>query len=479
MKVHTGFDRIWRVLGSVSLRTKIFGIVLGSTLILSLVFLAQVRNALGDVLIEKSREEGISVARDVAARATDLILINDVYSLHKLLLETQRNYTDVRYAFILDTQNHVLAHTFGEGFPLELITVNAAAPDTYQNTVVLDVGNEVVWDVAVPIFDGRAGTARVGISSNSVTNTLREISLQLVITLTVVLAGSLLAATVLTLVLTKPILTLVDATEKISRGDYSTRVERWADDEIGDLAISFNHMASGLAKLDAVRSEREQLRRQLLEGVIAAQEEERRRIARELHDSTSQSLTSLKLGLQNVAHVCQGLEVEAQLEQLRCEAGHILDDVHALAVQLRPTVLDDLGLKAAVERLVKEWGKRHQTLADGFVHLRDERLSGGVETAIYRIVQEALANVAKHARADSVSVLVEQRAGDVITIIEDDGIGFDVTKGVDQGRLGLLSMKERAELLGGSLTIESRPDKGTSVFVTIPAIRERELADDG
>ena len=479
MNAHTGFDRVWRVLGSVSLRTKIFGIVLGSTLILSLVFLAQVRSALGDALEQKSREEGVSIARDVAARATDLILINDVYSLHKLLLETESNYPDVRYAFILDPQNHVLAHTFGEGFPLELIAVNGAAPDTYQNTVVLDVGDEVVWDVAVPIFGGRAGTARIGVSSSSVTNTLREIGLQLVITLTAVLAGSLLAATALTWVLTRPILTLVDATEKISRGDYSTRVERWADDEIGDLAVSFNQMASGLAKLDAVRSEREQLRRQLLEGVIAAQEEERRRIARELHDSTSQSLTSLKLGLQNVANACQGLGVEAQVEQLRCEAGHILDDVHALAVQLRPAVLDDLGLKAAVERLVREWAKRHETLADGFVHLQDERLSGDVETAIYRIVQEALANVAKHARAESVSVLVEQRDRDVITIIEDDGIGFDVTQGVDQGCLGLLSMKERAELLDGSLTVESEPGKGTSVFVTIPVVREMELADDG
>ena len=479
MSAHTGFDRIWRILGKVGLRTKIFGIVLGSTLILSLVFLAQVRSALGNVLVQKSREEGVSVARDVAARATDLILINDVFSLHELLLETERNYPDVRYAFILDAENDVLAHTFGEGFPLDLISVNAAGPGTYQNTVVLDVGNEVVWDVAVPIFDGRAGTARVGISSSNVTNTLQEISAQLVLTLTVVLAGSLLAATALTWVLTRPILTLVDATEKISRGDYSTRVERWADDEIGDLAVSFNQMADGLAKLEAVRSEREQLRRQLLEGVIAAQEEERRRIARELHDSTSQSLTSLKLGLQNVAGACQDSGVERQVDLLRYEVGEILDDVHALAVQLRPAALDDLGLKAAVERLVKEWARRHETLADGFVHLKDDRMPGTVETAIYRIVQEALANIAKHARAHSVSVLVEQRNGDVITIVEDDGIGFDATGVVDQGCLGLLSMKERAELLGGSLAIESEPGKGTSIFVTIPVIREREGANAG
>ncbi len=460
--------KLWGLLGSVNVRTKIFGIVLGSTLILSLSFVYQVRLSLHNVLEQKSQEQGVSIARDVAARATDLILVNDLFALHELLAETKENYADVRYAFILDSQERMLAHTFGEGFPLDLIDVNVVNAGEYQNTVVVDAGEEEVWDVAVPIFEGKAGVVRVGISDRSVHQTLASLTTQMLAILVAVLIGSLLAATSLTWVLTRPILTLVDATKKVALGDYSPRVARWANDEIGDLAVSFNQMATELGRLDEIRQEQEQLRRQLLEGVITAQEDERRRIARELHDSTSQSLTSLIIGLKNLEECCENPDILPQFEQLRVETGRTLDEVHALALQLRPAVLDDLGLEAALERLVSEWRLRYNVSADVLVHLREERLPGDVETTLYRIVQEALTNIGKHAHANSVSVLVERKDRDVVAVIEDDGIGFDMNSSFDKGHLGLLGMRERAELLSGNLILESKGREGTSIFVTIP-----------
>jgi signal transduction histidine kinase len=469
--------RLWGLLGSVNVRIKIFGIVLGSTLILSLSFVYQVRYSFHNVLEHKSQEQGVSIARDVAARATDLILVNDLFSLHELLAETKENYADVRYAFIMDSQGRMLAHTFGEGFPLGLIDVNAVNPGEYQNTVAVDAGEEEVWDVAVPIFEGKAGVARVGISERSVHQTLALLTTQMLAILAAVLIGSLLAATSLTWVLTRPIMTLVDATKKVAMGDFSPRVARWANDEIGDLAVSFNQMATKLGRLDEIRQEREQLRRQLLEGVITAQEDERRRIARELHDSTSQSLTSLIIGLKNLEECCDNPDILPHFVQLREETGRTLDEVHALALRLRPAVLDDLGLEAALERLVSEWRLRYNVSADVLVHLREERLPGDVETTLYRIVQEALTNIGKHAQANSVSVLVERKDRDVIAIIEDDGIGFDMSSSFDRGHLGLLGMRERAELLLGNLILESRDREGTSIFVTIPITCETEFSD--
>lgn len=462
--------RFWNLAGGVSVRTKIFGIVLGSTLLLSLGFSLQVRSALLEVLENESQEQGISIARDVAARSTDLILINDLYALRQLLVETETNFHDVRYAFVVDPQGTVLAHTFEGGFPPGLVEANSVDPAGYQNTVVLSTEEGLVWDVAVPIFDGQAGVARVGISDLSVRQTLAQLSTQMGFTILVVVSLSLLAATFLTWILTRPILGLVEATQRIAQGDFTPRVRRWANDEIGDLAEAFNQMADELNRTEEIRQEREQLRSQLLEGVITAQEEERRRIARELHDSTSQSLTSLMVGLRNIETLCEKPQLLEQVTSMRQVVSHTLDEVHNLAVQLRPAALDDLGLEAALERYMEQWQNRHNIHADLAMYVGSDRLPDAIETAIYRIVQEALTNVARHAQATSVSVLVQQRQKDVVTVIEDDGVGFNTQYATSNGRLGLLGIRERAELLNGHLTIESDLGKGTSLFISIPLL---------
>lgn len=461
-------SQFWDIAGSVNIRTKIMGIVLGGAILLSSVLTLQVHRSLTKVLEEEQRSQGVSIGRDLAARATDLILVNDLYALHQLLLETQNNNRDARYAFVLDANGQALAHTFGDGFPVGLIELNQAAPEDYQHTVSLNTPEGLIWDIAVPIFGGKAGTAQVGISNQGVRRVLLDITSQVVLATIIVVGLSLLAATFLTFILTRPILDLVDATRSIARGDFSRRVRRWANDEIGELAEAFNQMAIELGRADDGRRERELLRRQLLERVIAAQEEEHHRISRELHDSTSQSLTSLIVGLRTLESACDIPLVHSHTQELRQIVSQVLDDVHTLAIQLRPSILDDLGLSAALERLIQEWQKRHQIQADAVVHLAGERLPDAIETALYRIIQEALTNVARHAQARSVSVLVERRAQYVVAIIEDDGTGFDATQASTNGRLGLAGIRERAELLGGSLTIESAPGSGTSLYVQLP-----------
>lgn len=460
-------DTLWDWLGGVSVQIKIFGIAFGSTLLLSAVILWQVRSALQVTLAEDLRLRSISLARDLAARATDLVLINDLYGLYRLLQETQANNPDVQYLFIVDPDGQVLAHTFEGGFPLPLLSLNQASPEEYAHWVVLETNEGPVIDVAVPIFEGLAGTARVGVSTAGVTATVNQLSLQLVLTVIVVFLISLGWSTLLTWVLTRPIQDLVLATERIGKGDFSIRLRRWANDEFGDLAEAFNRMAADLAHLDALRRERDQLRQRLLERVLAAQEEERKRIARELHDSTSQSLTSLIVRLRDLADQASDERTRTAAQDLAALARKTLDDVHQLATQLRPAVLDDLGLQAALEHMVEEWQKTYHIPVDLFIYCPQGRLSSAHETALYRIIQEALTNIARHAQASRASVLVQQRDDQIIAIIEDDGRGFSPEK-VSHRRLGLAGMQERAELLGGQLTVESAPGQGTTIFVRLP-----------
>ncbi|HXF84891.1 MAG TPA: HAMP domain-containing protein [Anaerolineales bacterium] len=469
MNLQKLYQRFWSVAGAVSVRTKILGIVLGFILLLGVGVTLQARSALTATMAAQLEEQSISVSRDLAARAADPILLNDLLGLHDLLDETLLNNSNVRYAFIVDSKGQVIAHSFEGGFPLKLLTLNSANPSEHHHTVLIQTNEGLVWDTAVPILDGKIGTARIGLSDASMRAALSTLTTQLLLTIVFVSAIGVLVAAFLTWILTRPILALVTATKAVAKGDFTPRVPRWADDEIGDLADAFNAMTEELAHTEELRRERETLRRQLMEKVIATQEDERRRIARELHDSTSQNLTSLIVGLRMMEAQCVHCPSPTKAADLRQLASHTLEEVHDLSMRLRPRVLDDLGLAAALERLAHEWQARYKIPVDVVIQL-DERLPGEIETALYRIVQEALTNIARHAQAKSASILVEKRGGSVRAIVEDDGVGFDPSAQLGERHLGLLGMRERAELLGGTLTIESAPQSGTSVFIEIPLL---------
>jgi signal transduction histidine kinase len=209
--------------------------------------------------------------------------------------------------------------------------------------------------------------------------------------------------------------------------------------------------------------------REALSRVVQAQELERRRLARELHDETGQALTSILLGLKALEERIEGDDARAAAHDLRELVVSTLQGVRRLAVELRPTALDDFGLVAALERLTHSFGEQtgirvdfEPTLGPG------ERLPADAETALYRIVQEALTNIVKHAHASRVSVLLTRHGGTVKAMVEDDGRGFDPTAGREDG-VGLLGMRERLALLGGRLEIESG-EAGTTVVAEVPLL---------
>jgi signal transduction histidine kinase len=211
----------------------------------------------------------------------------------------------------------------------------------------------------------------------------------------------------------------------------------------------------------------ERVARDTVRRVVEAQELERRRLARELHDETGQALTSILLGLKAIRAAESEEEAERAEAELRNLVVQALQDVRSLAVELRPSALDDFGLVPALERLARTFEERSGLSAAVEANLAQERLPPEVETVLYRLVQEALTNVVKHAGAQSVSVVLARRDGGVSAVVEDDGRGFSPDD-VRGDALGLLGMRERLALLGGTLTVESTPNRGTALVAYVP-----------
>jgi signal transduction histidine kinase len=205
--------------------------------------------------------------------------------------------------------------------------------------------------------------------------------------------------------------------------------------------------------------------RDAFQRIVDAQELERKRLSRELHDQTGQELTSVLLGLKAIEDASDADERGRAVAAVRAQVLETLNAVRRLAVELRPKALDDFGLVPALERLLETWRQQTGIHAD-FEARVDGRLPGNAETVLYRIVQEALTNVVKHAAASRVSVVLTQNADTVTAVVEDDGNGF--AREANGDGLGLLGMRERLALVGGSLKVESAEGAGTTVVADIP-----------
>lgn len=274
---------------------------------------------------------------------------------------------------------------------------------------------------------------------------------------------------------------LTEVTPAALGGDTLTRVERamrarapdefetWAPAERKWLHVHLYPTADGLS----VYLRDVTARRHMQERLALAQEEERRRLARELHDRMAQHLTAVALGVQALRQECgdhgTALRLLDQLQQLADRLGQ---EARALALSLRPTVLDDFGLASAIRDYVERWSADARIpVAIQMAGTEGLRLPFGMETAVYRIVVEALTNVARHADAGHVQVVLERHDDVLVAVVEDDGIGFDVDTVLRQRAevrgLGLIGMQERAGLLGGTLVIDSS-DAGTTVIARIP-----------
>lgn len=617
----------FKLVNSIPLEGKIYGIVVMVIILISSLSLIEVRYSLQETLSTQLDERVKSIGRDVAARSVDLLLTNNIYLLHELAQDTVRNNPDLLYVIISDEEGEVIAHTFDkQGISDELIQINQVKPDERLNLIKFVSDDGVIRDVAIPILEGVGGTVRVGLTEDTLLQALYKVTTQLLFTMTAVLILAGIISFGLTRILTFPISRLLNMTKEVSKGNLSIRLEPFAIDEIGKLTIAFNKMLSHLEKtnieknqyyqkvvlrnkelsllnelsgnitsvgqmkmmlekyiqhlvyeldfnsgvlkitlLDKIEvyhytkpdcsctvdilnqpdpspcvagvqdlykynfeiaindfnigkiqicssreldqqsvnllksiskqlavsienvklwhelKQKEEMRQKLLAKLIKAQEEERKRIARELHDETSQSLTSILLGLSLIAESKNEEERSKAVSHLRTLIQGTLQEVHEMAWQLRPSVLDKFGLTVAIERYIEEYRNQYSIDVDLYMeNIKEIRMSSEIEISVYRIIQEALTNVAKYAKAENVSIIINQNNNLLTVIIEDDGVGFDAEKVLKRDpskyNLGLHGMLERTAFIGGKLTIESEPGKGTSIFVKIP-LSKRGISD--
>lgn len=443
----------------------------------------ELRTHMNRVLNEELEEKSQAITISLASQSENLMAGGDTASLAGIINNSLTRYRDLSYVLIYNQKGEPIAHSFKPNIPDRVLKLRALT-DITQEPEAIPVYTEEgrVLDFAAPIAQGEGGWVQLGMSTKSIIDNINSLSKQLLLTTLVVTILGVFGALVIAHFVTRPIRDLALASTKIAEGDLSQRVTTWGEDELAHLGRTFNQMASSIEKYSKEREalvqelkQNEQIRQELLKKVITAQEDERKRISRELHDETSQSLTSLIIGLKVLLNEEMAEKQIQTISEMKNLASSTLKEVHRLAVELRPTVLDDMGLMPAIERFVKGYSQNYNIDVDVHIQRKDHnRLPGEVETALYRIVQEALTNIIKYAEAKNASVLLDIKKEGVRLIIEDDGIGFDVEKiGQSEDRhLGIAGMKERALLLNGKFTIESNSEQGTTLFVYIPLRRE-------
>ncbi len=434
------------------------------------------RNFFDDIIRQQLQKRGMEIATNLASAGGNYILMEDVYNLYELVEQTSTSREDVRYVLIADSKGRLLAHTFHEGMPVGLL----AEPFDFAEPRILTFrSNEgLMHDIVVPVENGAVGYVQVGMSEAYMRS---AIYLHMRDALLIVLGVCVLAVVLssrISAVITRPIRELATVAEAITKGQLDMRAAVHDQGEAGKLAGAFNEMAASLIKasadkevlLDELRA-KEQLRDTLIAKLMTAQEDERKRISRELHDETSQALTSLMLTMRALSEDAPKPEQKEALLVARDVAANILREVRELAVELRPPALDDLGLVAALERYIDKFIVRYGLNVELHTEGREAVVADPVAVALYRIVQEGLNNVVKHAQASAVAVRITFLPEQITVVINDNGRGMsdaDLIRAQQENRLGLYGMRERVELLQGQLEIRRAAQGGTELFIAIP-----------
>lgn len=438
----------------------------GLILVLGLVGTFYSRITLTRTSNEELDQRGLALARDLDGHAAELLLTNDVFGLYRRVRDLAANNADVRYIVVLDAAGSVRASTFANGLPDGLRDANGVVRGESSSLVTLRSSEGSIRDIAYPIEGEQGAVIRVGMTRGPTQSQIDNMTSNLLALTALALISGLFVAFFLATLLSRPLSKLADAARAVGRGESPTHEELYRHPEVGQVAVAFDDMTKQLR-------EKEEERSQLLARVLSVQEEERRRISRELHDEAGQALTSVLLGLTHIEQSSVGADVRAQATELKSVTTGAFSLIRDMARDLRPSALDDLGLAATLSRYVSDYGARHGLETDFHASAFDGmRLPPDAEVALYRIAQEALTNVSRHAHASSVNMVLEHRDSKAVLIVEDDGQGFAIEQlratRLPTEKLGILGMEERAALVGGILTIESREGAGTAIFVEVP-----------
>lgn len=478
---------------------KIIVLTFGIVALMGLVTIIAINDIVKGAVSNSIEQNGVVLAETTASNVADQYLDGKLLTVKSVLENQLDSNCYLIYAYILNRDNGTVVDTFQKGFPVELVQADPLSNGSGSVTKLLNVNGNLVRDTAVPLVAGlNSIELHIGLSESALLRPIAKISWVIaLLTLIGIIIGCLIAL-LLSRLITGPLETLTRQAEQIGEGNLEGEIQLNSQDEVGNLARSFNRMTvhlreniqalqrrnQELSVLSQKLREREELLGKLWRQVIFAQEEERKRIARELHDETTQSLAAITIGLKTAEEIMPSDQSKGIhfLEQLRNTAGLVVKELHNIIYDLRPTVLDDLGLVPALrwyaETRLGARGVEFELQVTGI----NGRLPPELETTFFRIGQEAISNVFKHARAHKVVLVIALQDNNLMMQIKDDGRGF-VNKEMwsaanERARLGLLGMRERIGLLGGVLEINSQVGFGTVVTVNLE-LSQRESSEEG
>ena len=463
--------RFIRRIGAVPVFVKILGIGAAVALIFGAVAGYQVHHAATRSLYVSLRIQARSTASLLATALTRHVVVDDLAAIRRIIDDVVRTEEDVRYILVKDAFGETIGST--NLAPSESDPITHEADRTKLSTKAWVDGPRVVTDVRAPILGGRAGAIRIGMTDERIARALSELRIRLILALLLCIILGQGLALLLASRLARPIHHLVDVVNSLEGGKHSVRARVFDDDEIGRLSRAFNRLADSIQASEAEVEVKEAVRVSLINQIVTTQEDERKRIARELHDDLGQSLTSFLLQVRATKAAVP--DSSGRLSGLEDGIEELIRDVRRMAFVLRPAVLDDLGLEQALERYLAELGKSIEPEI-GFQFLRhDDAISrppGVVEVALYRICQEAVSNALRHGGPMTVSVVVVQSADRISLLVEDDGVGVDpdLVKSQTESGLGLAGIRERVHLLDGNVLIESAPGEGCVVRAILPTV---------
>ncbi|MDO8663098.1 MAG: HAMP domain-containing protein [Candidatus Omnitrophota bacterium] len=411
------------------------------------------------------QNKGLIHARSIAAYSLVDILTQNSSRLKKMLDYEKRLDANTAYIFITNSSGRVLAHTFPKGFPVDLIKANMLPKNKDFNIQLLDTQLGFIYDINIPILLDKSliGNARLGILQSGIQRTIILIdSVIIVVTFLLIIIGLILAYKISSLI-TQPISKLIEATESIRKGNFSTKIEIRTKDEIGLLAGAFNKMTAYLS--------------QLVEEVgRLTRQRERESIALDLHDTCAQDLANLikRLELCEKLFKIEPLKAFEELNALKENIRGHLFKARQVIHGLKSPEEEGFPLSQKINEFIRNYQQHDKiNLKFNVSGPVNKNIPANKATHIFYIITEALTNIRKHAQAKNVDLSLDYNGiNELIIKIKDDGIGFDPQKAgllaSASGKWGLMGMRQRAASLGGALVISSMPKQGTEILVRIP-----------
>lgn len=467
---------VWHIL-SFPIFLKIVGIGFLTAILFGSVTLLQTRVGTSRILSQLQQQKVLSTTKLLANTIETSVSEGDTASILRSLEQIRLIYPEIRYIIVRYPDGRIMASTPEKGIPQDILNISGVRCPPDCETQIFKDNDSTIYEARAPLLAGSAGAVQVGFIDDIVSRGLETFTWTVLWGLLLCIAIGACLALLLTNILTHPLHHLVEAANRIRKGNFETRADIFSNDEVGHLAVAFNQMAEALNQYQREVQEKEKARVSLIERIVQVQEEERKSISRELHDHLGQSLLAMLLQVQSIRSQA-GLPDPAY-ENVENSVRQAIDEVHRLAWGMRPSILDDYGLDSALARHIEEVSRHFELEIDySFSSPPDlERLPGRIEVCLFRIAQEAITNVHRHAAASHASVVVLRQLHDITLLVEDNGQGFNLSMLDEKSDecMGLIGMKERVALLGGRVTIESVPGDGTTIRVRIPLDRGTDI----